>query len=301
MEINMAQSTLEKLSVPTNEYVFFHVQIELKRTDKKGKNIKYCELDITDRSKIIRSFVAPFLQNKEFRIDGHFVSKKEIDRFLIKSTKKSTEELADYINSHKPAELALIFVLRSDIPNYEKYALDVTEEFYKEAEELINEETTQYKDSSKSNELPCKVFIVHGHDNAVKQEVARFVEKLGFTAIILSEQPNEGMTIIEKLEHYTNVGFGIVLYTSCDEGRECGTKTLNPRARQNVVFEHGLLIGKIGRNRVHALKVDDLETPNDISGVVYTPMDKHGGWKAYIAKEMEHCGYKIDWAKFASA
>lgn len=298
----MAQSALEKIGVSMDENVFFHVQIELKRMDKRGNNIKYCELDITDRSKIIHAYVAPFLQNKEFRIDGHFVSKKDIDRFLIKSTKKTTRELADYVNSQKSPELALFFVLRSDIPNYEKYAVDVTEEFYKEAEKLINEEKTEYKDTpKKSDDTFSKVFIVHGHDNAVKQEVARFIEKMGFAAIILSEQPNEGKTIIEKLEHYTNVGFGIVLYTPCDEGRECGTETLNPRARQNVIFEHGLLIGKIGRNRVHALKVGDLETPNDISGVVYIPMDEHGGWKAYIAKEMERCGYKIDWTKFASA
>lgn len=298
----MVQSAFEKLSVSKDGNIFFHVQIELKRTDKKGNNIKYCELDITDRLKVIHAYVVPFLQNKEFRVDGHFVSRKEIDRFLIKSTKKSTTELVDFVNSHRPPELALFFVLRSDIPNYEKYALDVTEEFYKEAENLINEEITECNEIPQKGEVFfSKVFIVHGHDNAVKQEVARFVEKLGFTAIILSEQPNEGMTIIEKLEHYTNVGFGIVLYTPCDEGRKCGTEILNPRARQNVVFEHGLLIGKIGRNRVHALKVDDLETPNDISGVVYTPMDKHGGWKAYIAKEMEQCGYKIDWSKFGAA
>ena len=45
-----------------------------------------------------------------------------------------------------------------------------------------------------------KVFIVHGHDNAAKQEVARLVERLGLEAIILHEQVNRGKTIIEKIE-----------------------------------------------------------------------------------------------------
>ena len=37
-----------------------------------------------------------------------------------------------------------------------------------------------------------KVFIVHGHAEAVNQEVARTIEKLGLEAIILREQPNSG-------------------------------------------------------------------------------------------------------------
>ena len=90
-----------------------------------------------------------------------------------------------------------------------------------------------------------KVFIVHGHDDALKNEVARFIEKLGLEAIILHEQANKGKTIIEKIEYYSDVSFGIVLYTPCDIGGET-KENLQPRARQNVVFEHGYLIGKIG-------------------------------------------------------
>lgn len=43
-----------------------------------------------------------------------------------------------------------------------------------------------------------KIFIVHGHDELAKVEVARFVEKLGLEAIILHEQASSGNTIIEK-------------------------------------------------------------------------------------------------------
>ncbi|MCI0417887.1 MAG: TIR domain-containing protein, partial [Acidobacteria bacterium] len=40
-----------------------------------------------------------------------------------------------------------------------------------------------------------RVFIVHGHNEAIKEAVARFIEKLGPAVIILHEQPNEGRTI----------------------------------------------------------------------------------------------------------
>ncbi|MGP5175104.1 TIR domain-containing protein [Psychrobacter immobilis] len=143
-----------------------------------------------------------------------------------------------------------------------------------------------------------KVFIVHGHDDGAKETVARFVDKLGFKAVILHEQVDSGATIIEKLEKHTDVGFAIVLYTECDIG---GVKSkpedLKPRARQNVIFEHGLLIGKIGRANVVALVKGDVEIPNDISGVVYKPMDTGGAWKYSIAKEMKSSGYDVDMNK----
>ena len=144
-----------------------------------------------------------------------------------------------------------------------------------------------------------KVFIVHGHDDAAKESVARFLEKQGLTAIILHEQANSGRTIIEKLAHYTDVGYAIVLYTPCDKGGENNTEAvLNPRARQNVVFEHGFLIGKLGRYRVCALMKEldkgKIEDPGDISGVVYITMDKKGAWKFEIAKEMRAIGFNID-------
>ncbi len=139
-----------------------------------------------------------------------------------------------------------------------------------------------------------KVFIVHGHDNEAKQETARFIEKLGLQAIILHEQASKGKTIIEKIEENSNVGFAVILYTPCDEGRAKTQSELHDRARQNVVFEHGYLIGKIGRQNVCALVKGDIEKPNDISGVVYINMDSHGAWKTDLIKEMKESGYAVD-------
>lgn len=138
-----------------------------------------------------------------------------------------------------------------------------------------------------------RVFIVHGHDELLKTEVARFIEKLNLKPIILHEQASSGKTIIEKIEEFSNVGFGIVLYTPCDVGAVNNIdKKFNPRARQNVVFEHGYLIGKIGRQNVCALVKGEIEKPNDISGVVYISTKEE--WKISLAKEMRNSGYEID-------
>lgn len=166
--------------------------------------------------------------------------------------------------------------------------------------DLLKTSLVGSKVSIKSNiELDkSQVFIVHGHDDVAKTKTARFVEKLGFEAIILHEQASSSKTIIEKIEEYSNVGFGIILYTPCDIG---GKKNANPdlksRARQNVVFEHGFLIGKIGRSNVCALVKGDIETPNDISGVVYVSMDEADAWRYTIARELKKAGYDIDMNK----
>ena len=88
--------------------------------------------------------------------------------------------------------------------------------------------------------------------------------------VVLREQHDAGITIIEKLERYTkdpSIGFGIVLYTPDDEGKAVGAESYQSRARQNVVFEHGLLIGLYGREKVVSLvkKQSNIEMPGDVN------------------------------------
>lgn len=143
-----------------------------------------------------------------------------------------------------------------------------------------------------------KVFIVHGHDDGLKNEVARLIEKQNIEAIILHEQASGGKTIIEKIESMTDVGFGIILYTPCDVGSKKGNENdLKDRARQNVVFEHGYLIGKIGRKNVAAIVKGNVETPGDVSGVVY--ISYAGSWKFDLLKELKDSGYNVDFNKIA--
>ncbi len=146
-----------------------------------------------------------------------------------------------------------------------------------------------------------RVFIVHGHDDLTKTKTARFIEKLGFEAVILHEQASKGMTIIEKIEANTDVGFAIVLYTPDDRGNAAEPASkgeLSPRARQNVVFEHGYLIAKLSRARVVPLVSGGVELPSDISGIVYVD---DANWQIEIAKEMKGAGYAVDFNKIVES
>jgi predicted nucleotide-binding protein len=138
-----------------------------------------------------------------------------------------------------------------------------------------------------------KIFIVHGHDDGVREGVARYVEKLGFEAIILHEQPSQGKTVIEKIEAHSDVGFAIVLLTPDDFGARKGEQAKD-RARQNVLLELGYFVGKLGRSRVCALKRGDLDVPSDFGGVVYVAFDD-SGWREILGRELEAAGFEIDW------
>lgn len=145
-----------------------------------------------------------------------------------------------------------------------------------------------------------RIFIVHGHDDGARETVARFLERIGLEAVILHEQANQGRTIIEKVVANSDVGFAVVLLTPDDEGCVKGG-TPEPRARQNVLLELGYFIGRLGRDKVCALKRGTLEIPSDFAGVVWETMDSNGGWKQALARELEAAGHSIDWNKVMRA
>ncbi|MEL7419413.1 MAG: TIR domain-containing protein, partial [Cyanobacteria bacterium J06555_3] len=69
---------------------------------------------------------------------------------------------------------------------------------------------------------------------------------------------------------------------------------LSERARQNVIWEHGYLTGKLGRKNVCALVKGNIEKPSDISGILYISVDDAGKWQYDVSKELRQSGYSVD-------
>lgn len=136
-----------------------------------------------------------------------------------------------------------------------------------------------------------KIFIIHGHDGELKESVARLIEKQGIQAIILSEMTNTGKTIIEKFEENSDVGAAIALFTGDDVGGKADDKNPRPRARQNVIFECGYFMGKLGRDRVIILSEPNVEMPSDLDGVVWTNKEF---WEIELLRDLNDMGFSID-------
>lgn len=145
-----------------------------------------------------------------------------------------------------------------------------------------------------STEQRKKVFVVHGRDSASKNDVARFLEKLKLTPVILHERPNAGRTLITKFqEESADIEFAVVLMTPDDKGGLVdGAQSL--RARQNVIFELGFFIGRLGSERVCALVQGQIEKPSDFDAVVYIPYGAETTWKTELMRELQYAGLPID-------
>jgi predicted nucleotide-binding protein len=142
-----------------------------------------------------------------------------------------------------------------------------------------------------------KVFIVHGHDSSARNEVELFIRKTDLEPIILFQQASKGDTIIEKLlREAKEAKYAIILYTGCDQGKAVEESSFKLRARQNVVFEHGLMCALLGRNHVVALVEKDVEIPSDLSGVLFVKLED-SDWQFKLAQEMKAIGLPIDMNK----
>ena len=144
------------------------------------------------------------------------------------------------------------------------------------------------------NNISNSVFIVHGHNEEAKEAVARFISKLGLEPVILHERPNNGKTIIEKLESNSeNISFAVVLLTPDDKIAIDGDSSVKYRARQNVIYELGFFSAKLSRSRVCVLKKGEVEVLSDYLGVVYVEMDKSGSWKNQLTREIKDAGLPV--------
>lgn len=172
--------------------------------------------------------------------------------------------------------------------------------------ECIAEEDTTTTETINTVIDMNKVFVVYGHNDALRVEVSRTIEQLGLRPIVLQEQEDFGNTIIEKFEaHASDIGFAVVLLTADDLGVSCkdlareekekGFKAeYKTRARQNVVFEMGYFIGKLDRAHVFELLEDGVEKPGDLDGILYTSIDEEGMWKIRLAKRLKALGYIVN-------
>lgn len=245
----------------------------------------YEEIDILIDKKVTSS-------DEEF-ITWH----KKVERFLQRKYGDNTE-LKEFRNTHFSLMIFTFNETRSDYVKACRSGLESSKAVFKVYLEEMQEENLTEKEpivveDRKSVDLK-RVFIVHGHDGKLKEAVARLIEKQGIEVIILSEQANKGSTIIEKFEANSEVGAAICLFTADDSGKGNKESDYRKRARQNVIFETGYFMGKLGRQNVIMIADGEIEIPSDMQGVVYTD---NTYWQVAVLKELKEIGFDVDMNK----
>ncbi len=163
-----------------------------------------------------------------------------------------------------------------------------------EIERFWDEETIPSGIERRGSPAANELFIIHGRDESARDALVGFIRQLGLKPVILADQPSDGMTIIEKFERHSEVGFAIALLTPDDVVSSQVGEHPEARARQNVIFELGFFVGRFGRSSVCALTKGEPEIPSDYSGVVYIPMESPSDWKLPLMRELKSFGFDVD-------
>jgi predicted nucleotide-binding protein len=146
-----------------------------------------------------------------------------------------------------------------------------------------------------------KVFVVHGHDDVAKTNLEVFLHEVGLEPVVLHRQADQGLTVIEKFEKHSEVGYAFILltpdeaaYLDGDAQKPESERKIEWRARPNVIFEFGYFIGKLGRSRVCCLYTGNVSLPSDVNGMIYKRYEKSIEEVGYsIIKDLKAAGYGV--------
>ena len=152
------------------------------------------------------------------------------------------------------------------------------------------------------------IFVVHGHDTDVRDQLELALHRLGLKPFILMNSSGGGKTIIEALEGHIgrdySSDFGIVLMTPDDVGyaKKDGPEKAEPRARQNVTLETGMLLASLTRKRMALLVKGHLELPSDLQGIIRFNFNDHV--REVVPKlcaRLREAGVEVDAARVSEA
>lgn len=137
------------------------------------------------------------------------------------------------------------------------------------------------------------VFIVHGRDLAPVRALELLLHREGIAPKVILNEPKSAQEILDYVETTAaRCKAGFILITPDDEGRLRGSKDpLAPRARENVIFETGLLFARFRElERVSVLLKKPTKLPSDLAGILYDEFDTIEGIEGKISSKLRQWG-----------
>lgn len=279
--------------------MYYHVII----SQKSSRSHDEVKLDLT-KDEVLTRFIEPYENGDSLFINGKTVQLNDLERIRITCSSQASNEIIKQIefedmNSH----IAVIGGPSNEWRAADR-SKDVTDEFIqgapgtKKKKKFIgkNEKLSKEKEDFSNKE----VFIVHGHDDKLKNDLEIFLREIKLEPIVLHRKPDEGLTVIEKFEKHSNVGFAFVLLTPDDIAYPStqlnvpdNERNYESRARQNVIFEFGYFAAKLGRSRVCCLYKEGTTLPSDLGGLLYKKVLSSVEAIGFsLIKELQYAGLK---------
>ncbi len=134
---------------------------------------------------------------------------------------------------------------------------------------------------------PGTVLILNVADESLKDSLVHLIEKLGLRPVVVQD----GMAISWNVR----IRYAILLLTL--EGLVAWAQAHGvdeSRAREDIAFELGRLLGRLGDHRVCVLYRPGVEHLFGYGGVSYLPMDPGDVWEHALANGIKDAGIDID-------
>jgi predicted nucleotide-binding protein len=174
--------------------------------------------------------------------------------------------------------------------------------------ETAREASSVLRDAG-SSEPPASIFVVHGHDDEMREAVTSELKRLGVEAVVLRWVRTSDDNLFAKFKAIAGKAkHAIVLISGDDIGASFrdfthpagGAARLEFRARQNVVLELGYFYGKLGEEHVFVFRkgppitekvVNRFEDPSDLAGRIFE--DFSSDWQAVLQEKLRDAGFVL--------
>ncbi|PVX23638.1 MAG: hypothetical protein CW716_11665 [Candidatus Bathyarchaeum sp.] len=272
--------------MPTPKY---HIYIQYAEPDKSGYRFNL------NREELQRTFTTPYTEGKPFWFTGRLLNPAKVQKVLIFWSYDSAEKLV------LPNQEPLI------VAKDKKAAADAIENSKVKGAYLCTE---KYLPQTRKTAAPSgkvvpvsarrRVLVACGSDDEMKTALTEALAKLWLVPVVLCEEPGYGRKIVTRIADYADVEFAVVLLSPDDyvyaKGEEPTKRKLKPP--QDVVFELGFLLGKLGKERVLVLfresEKGEFEVNTDFEGVTAAPFDNRDSWKLALIRQLAACGYTVE-------
>ena len=258
----------------------YHIYVEYAEPDKSGVRFN------VPQEELVRTFSSPFSMGQPFWFLGKLLNPTKVIKAVIFWSYQTADKLTlpnqENLVSAKDKKNLIENILKGKV----KGAYLCTEKFLSSTEKIM----APTPQAISGSDVRRRVFVVCGTDGEMKQAVTNALTKLRLVPVVMCEEPNQGRKIVEHFQDYADVGFAVVLLSPDDfaySKDESPTKR-KLRPRQDVIFELGFLLGKLGRSNVLVFQREcqNFEGPTDFEGIKVTAFDDRDSWKLALIREL---------------
>jgi predicted nucleotide-binding protein len=268
----------------------YHIYVEYAEPEKSGVRFNVSQEELN------RTFATPFAAGQPFWFMGRLLNPVKVTKAVLFWSYETADKLKLLNQENLVAVKDKKYLIESIIKGKVKGVYVCTEKFLPATEKTASSSKSTI---SASGNLGRRIIVVSGTDDEMKRAITGALTRLSLTPVVMCEEPIQGKKIVENFSRdYADVGFAVVLLSPDDfvyAKNEVTTKRkLKPQ--QDVVFELGFLLGKLGKANVLVFfrESADFEIPTDFEGIKFTAFDDRDSWKLALIRELTNCGYNVD-------